>query len=634
MPENEFSNPLPPGAIMRQVSAEEDSGLTKLSNDDFRKLLMTPRATPGEAPPSKPAQQKPVVKEYNEEDDPRVRRRKKKSFYAKLKKQEMEREAELAEKYRDRAKERREGKTDYEETEIVSTTANYKAVAPNAPADSAASNRRKQLIEESKYLGGDMEHTHLVKGLDYALLHKVRAEINTKEREMEDTLETTYQSKSKDVDHEENIQFKSRMARNVYRIVFKTHQPQRNESFLPGRMAYQVDLDDEYAETDIPTTVMRSKADCPTVESQTTLTTNDIVINKLTQILSYLRQGQRGRKLKKKDKGKLKDDKLDKMHGADDSIFGELGGYMPSYTKPKEPVRSKEKERDRGRERERDRDRPRDYERPIERPRDYERPSERPRDYERPSERENERERERDRDRDRERDRDRDRDRQRGDRRDYRDSDRERRPRASYFEKPREADEDFDKAPSADKLLKSIAEKFGKPPPQEDESRFRAGWENGEKAQSSRDRGIALTGDGDRQKTRHSKKEEAALGFDSYLECYPGAMETADALDDSDDEVDYSKMDQGNKKGPVGRWDFDTAEEYSDYMNQKEALPKAAFQFGIKMSEGRKTRRAHTEKNEKAALDREWQKISQIIAKRKATGEGTRDVEYKRPKYM
>ena len=32
---------------------------------------------------------------------------------------------------------------------------------------------RKQVIHESKYLGGDMEHTHLVKGLDYALLEKV-----------------------------------------------------------------------------------------------------------------------------------------------------------------------------------------------------------------------------------------------------------------------------------------------------------------------------------------------------------------------------------------------------------------------------------------------------------------------------
>ena len=46
------------------------------------------------------------------------------------------------------------------------------------------------------------------------------------------------------------------------------------------------------------------------------------------------------------------------------------------------------------------------------------------------------------------------------------------------------------------------------------------------------------------------------------------------AIDDSDDEVDYSKMDQGNKKGPVGRWDFDTQEEYSTYMSNKEALPK------------------------------------------------------------
>lgn len=47
-----------------------------------------------------------------------------------------------------------------------------------------------------------------------------------------------------------------------------------------------------------------------------------------------------------------------------------------------------------------------------------------------------------------------------------------------------------------------------------------------------------------------------------------------DAIDDSDDEVDYSKMDLGNKKGPIGRWDFDTAEEYSDYMNQKKLFLK------------------------------------------------------------
>ena len=43
-----------------------------------------------------------LPRDYNEADDPRALRRKKKSFYAKLKKQEMEREAELAKKYRNR----------------------------------------------------------------------------------------------------------------------------------------------------------------------------------------------------------------------------------------------------------------------------------------------------------------------------------------------------------------------------------------------------------------------------------------------------------------------------------------------------------------------------------------------------
>lgn len=41
-------------------------------------------------------------------------------------------------------------------------------------------------------------------------------------------------------------------------------------------------------------------------KATTTLSTNDIVINKLTQILSYLRQGKRdAKKLKKKEKGML-----------------------------------------------------------------------------------------------------------------------------------------------------------------------------------------------------------------------------------------------------------------------------------------------------------------------------------------
>jgi IK cytokine len=57
-------------------------------------------------------------------------------------------------------------------------------------------------------------------------------------------------------------------------------------------------------------------------------------------------------------------------------------------------------------------------------------------------------------------------------------------------------------------------------------------------------------------------------------------------------------------------------------MSKKEALPKAAFQYGVKMNEGRKTRGKMGAKNDKAKLDKEWNKISALIDKRKTTGGG------------
>ncbi|KAJ8254728.1 hypothetical protein GJAV_G00196500 [Gymnothorax javanicus] len=550
MPETElYSNPLAPDS--HEVEDHRSSLQSKLTNEDFRKLLMTPRAAPSSAPPSK-SRHHEMPREYNEDEDPAARRRKKKSYYAKLRQQEMERERELAEKYRDRARERRDGvNKDYEETELISTTANYRAVGPTAEADKSAAEKRRQLIQESKFLGGDMEHTHLVKGLDFALLQKVRAEITSKEKEEEDMMEKVQKEVKKDEDPEQKIEFKTRLGRNIYRILFKSRQMERNELFLPGRMAYVVDLEDEYADTDIPTTLIRSKADCPTMEAQTTLTTNDIVISKLTQILSYLRQGTRNKKMKKKEKGKL-DEK--KPPEADLGIFDDIGDYIPSSNKA---LREKEKEREKERYREK------------------------------------ERERERERERDREEDK----------------------RRRSYFEKPRVDDEaiDIEKGPGSVKdQLKLINEKFA--------GAAAAQWQTQETYPFTVTAGV-----------RREEKKHVGDFFgmsNSYAECYPATMD--DLAVDSDEEVDYSKMDQGNKKGPLGRWDFDTQEEYSDYMNNKEALPKAAFQYGIKMSEGRKTRR-FKETNEKAELDRQWKKISAIIEKRKKMeADG---VEVKRPKY-
>lgn len=107
-----------------------------------------------------------------------------------------------------------------------------------------------------------------------------------------------------------------------------------------------------------------------------------------------------------------------------------------------------------------------------------------------------------------------------------------------------------------------------------------------------------------------------------YAECYPGGLEEMDVNYESDDDADFTKMDMGNKKGPVKRWDFENEEDYNQYQSKREALPKAAFQYGVKMSEGRKTRRfggsgVSGKAKEKAKLDREWQQISAILDKRK-----------------
>merc|ERR1719507_1059719 len=118
-----------------------------------------------------------AASESKELSEKAEKRKKKKSFYAKLKRQEDDKMAELAAKYRDRAKERRDGGPGSERPDDVSGTGSYKAMAPDVKGNFDAAERRRQMIQESKFLGGDMEHTHLVKGLDFALLQKVRSEI-------------------------------------------------------------------------------------------------------------------------------------------------------------------------------------------------------------------------------------------------------------------------------------------------------------------------------------------------------------------------------------------------------------------------------------------------------------------------
>ncbi|XP_017122657.1 protein Red [Drosophila elegans] len=551
----------------------------RLTNDDFRKLLATPRApppgsgtsstsgggslatatfaTPSAAAPNSTGSsgEKKKGQSSSERND---LRRKKKNFYAALKKQEDVKLLELSEKYRDRARERRDGANpDYVNVSTPghgSSTNAYRAVAPDMKSGIDAQERRRRIIQESKFLGGDIQHTHLVKGLDYALLQKVRSELHSKEAEEEEIAAAVAREKLAEAaaaaeqleaerrESEDINAINGALARNIYNLVQarRSKEVPRNELFAPGRMAYVIDLDDELGESDIPTTLKRSKFEVPVArEDVATLTTNDIVINKLSQILSYLRAGGRTKKNKKRDKDKplFYEKEVENLRGSSssgggnsrhanssssssannkegkpaplgDNIYDDVGDYQPTASRG-------------------DRSRPEPG-----------------------------------------------------------------KATASYFgDAPPEATEEplISSIPPPPKISKAMASRFAEP--------------------------------------------------EGYAECYPGLEEMNDAIDDSDDEVDYTKMDLGNKKGPIGRWDFDTQEEYSDYMSTKEALPKAAFQYGVKMQDGRKTRKNKTEKNEKAELDREWQKIQTIIQKRKLPkdggggGGGGDEPEYKTSKY-
>jgi len=549
------------------------------------------------------------------------KRREKKTYYAKLKKDEDDKMAELAEKYRDRAKERRDGGPELPPG--VEDAGAYRAVAPNARESHDAAERRRQMIHESKYLGGDMDHTHLVKGLDFALLQKVRSEIETREeaaaeesgdeedkeeeeeeereegpggskpvfgnrkarraeakKAKDDIVNADKEAKVKkaaleDVDEEKKDEIACRtiMGKNIIRTIFKPEQQKVNELFIAGRMAYVMDLEEE-VETDIPTTSIRSKKDVINNEQKATLSTNDIVINKLTQILSYLRAGTRSKKKKKHD-----------------ILFPEevVVKEEPGLEKPREKVvdagisiyddddlgkrgRDEKKERrDRGREGERRRD--------------------------------DRREERRGRD-DRDDKYGRDRHREREDKEDrYRDD--------RYSRDDRGRDE---KQVGSSKKPVSYFDKPAEQPVEEKKGGFSAEDKELIKAMMKKEEMEA--------KKKDEKKLEGLMSNDGYAECYPGLAEMDDAMGDSDDEADFNKMDQGNKRGPMSRFDFDTQEEYANYKSQQEAMPKAAYQYGMKVSDGRKTKGKIGQKNEKAKLDKEWNKISALIDKRKSGGGG------------
>jgi len=137
--------------------------------------------------------------------------------------------------------------------------------------------------------------------------------------------------------------------------------------------------------------------------------------------------------------------------------------------------------------------------------------------------------------------------------------------------------------------------------------------------QEEKDRGLGSVFKRDDQRLQQlrekdSREKDPNFISESYSECYPGYQEYNREIVDSDDEDDLSKMDMGGRaKGRLHRWDFETEEEWATYNEQKEAMPKAAFQFGVKMQDGRKTRK----QNRDQKLNNELHQINKILTRKK-----------------
>ncbi|KAJ2069988.1 hypothetical protein GGI08_000035 [Coemansia sp. S2] len=144
-----------------------------------------------------------------------------------------------AKAYRDRAAERREGGAgDYADSEQLLSHIDQKD--------------KKAEYEQSKYLGGDVAHTHLVKGLDFLLLEKMRgtsAGDSHWDNEVERLLYTTDVAPNKDLSVVEEEPAATPTGERIMAAALRVNQVRRdkrnsvvavNDLFLPGRMCFEI----------------------------------------------------------------------------------------------------------------------------------------------------------------------------------------------------------------------------------------------------------------------------------------------------------------------------------------------------------------------------------------------------------
>eukprot|EP01135_Chromosphaera_perkinsii_P000829 Nk52_evm117s151 gene=Nk52_evmTU117s151 len=323
------------------------------TNDDFRTLLMTPRAVGGGVDSRKGARLSGMgtggrvtldtTGDENGQTPSKKKNKKRKEYNYRNK------DGETGEgtkgKYRDRASERRRGvANEYTETEEIAASlasvaetsggqenfmfGNVETEGELNEKKSEEERKREWLIEKSKYLGGDMAHTHLVKGLDYTLLNRSRAELE--EEKGEKTNKNTSVGVKSGVKGSKGIGGEGErekidpnkigegaLAKSICHVLFddaknKESVPSVNKTFSSGTMSYDFSFDSsKHWET--PAVISRRKVTGSNLKGGDgkggRSSTSDIVINKLISIWEEVLSGKRE---KRKEQKKAKNKEVEK----------------------------------------------------------------------------------------------------------------------------------------------------------------------------------------------------------------------------------------------------------------------------------------------------------------------------------
>lgn len=486
--------------------------------------------------------------------------------------------------YRDRAAERRK----QDDSTISEDQLTTEELLQRTQREAGEELDAKQLYEQSKYLGGDVNHTHLVKGLDFALLKKVRTDLskqNNRDKDEQDTNEAeeehaeaqamdvdddldqvlekfergekiadnSSKAETEDTSMENKPKFHTLMAKNIFEQIQHQAHPEdqpRVELFEPGRMAFVFELADEVGHYSdafaIPTAMIRSKADIAAKLSRTgwseeSQAESSLVIEKISQVMNRIRHGGTAHTNSiKKPISAATAARITKEPVAmgDDGFMGDIFADVGRDYELDESSITKTTDETKG----------------------------------------------------------------------------------SYFRglvDEDEGDQEMTEA-SNDAVNALLSQATGKSTDKLQEQ------QNDTQQDTSTNK----------RKYEHIEMDADAADIDMFglsSSALPTSFEehtTAYQSDDEDDEATTQKnksaaatqmMDQGtnrNKKAQLTRWDFDTEDEWQNYKDNIEIHPKSAFQYGVKLGDGRKRNRERKGMNDKQRLDRDYQQVKNIMSKK------------------